>query len=181
MHIKKISHSLLWTFALTFLLVVQAHAIDFGGLKDKAAAATESAGGSELANIGKSLYSAFSGNELATKYAKGIVNSLQTGQYSQVFDFYNKLKKAGLSPTQLTSWNGIKNTISAFVLENGIDSVDKPVADLIARTSKMLKSNETGTAMNYLKKLGSLDTLSKSETSLVSKIQSNLLPLVLGQ
>lgn len=177
----RIFNKLLSSALLVFGLMTSAQAIDFGGIKEKAAAAAESASGSQLTAIGKSLYSAFSGNELATKYAKSMTSALQTGKYSQVFDYYQKLKKANLSPEQLTSWNGIKNTISAFVLENGISSDDTAVADLLERTSKVLKENNIGTATSYLTKLKNLGEFSKSDKSLLSQIQENLAPLVLGK
>ena len=176
-YIKSLGALLLLSIALSG----HTHAIDFGGLKDKAAATTESADGSQLMTIGKTLYSAFAGNETATKYAKGMIGSLQSGKYSKVFDYYDKIKGANLSMDQLTSWNGIKNTVSAFVLKQGITSDDSTTDALIGKATDALEDNNTSEASSYLSKLKSLGTLAKSDTSLLSKIQANVLPLVMGK
>jgi len=167
--------------ALSIALAGSAQAFDFGGLKDKATSAIEDNGGSDLLSMGKSLYSAFEGNETATKYAKSMMAKLQTGDYGKVFDYYDKIKGAGLTDQQLSAWNDLKNKVSGFVLDQNFSFDDDTLSNLVSKASDALSGNNTASAATYLDKLKSAAGLSSEQKSLLSEIKDNLMPIVSGK
>lgn len=173
-----LSKKLLSILALSLTLFGSAQAFDFGGLKEKANSAISENGGSELLNLGKSLYSAFEGNEMATKYAKSLIGSLQMGNYDKVFKYYDKIKAAKLTPDQITAWNDVKNKLSAFVMEQNFDFEDADLTSLVGKAVEALQGNNTESASNYLSKIKNATKLSKEQSSLLSEVQAHLLPII---
>ena len=168
------------TLSLTLAGSVQA--FDLGTLKEKAnSALSSSEGGSELLSLGNSLYSAFKGNETATKYAKSLMGSLQAGKYGKVFDYYDQIKALKLTPAQLSAWNEIKNPLSAVVLEQNFDFETSGLAALVSKATAALKANQVEDAGNYLTQLKKAATLSKEQSTLLQEIQDNLRPLISKQ
>jgi len=173
--------TLLSTLTLSLALAGSAQAFDFGGLKDKANSAINENGGSELLNLGKSIYSAVDGNATASKYAKQMMGALQTGKYSKVFDYFDKIKGAGLTDSQLSAWNEVKNKVSGFVMEQSFEFDQEAANSLVGKAVEALNGNNTSAASNYLAKLKNAVSLSSEQKSLLSEIQANLLPVIAGK
>ena len=151
-------------------------AFDFKGLQDEAtAAAIPSMGGSaDYLSLGKQLMDGFSGNELAQKYGKGLLGSMGAGKYTDAFGYYDKIKAAGLTPDQMDVWNGVKNQLSAVMLEGGLSGVD---SDLVGKAADSLNANDVSGASHYLSKLPSAAKLTSGQSSLIQHVKGNLLPI----
>jgi|GEM_PF-1629246 len=167
------------SIALSLLIgpLTSVSAFDIGGLKDKAAAVTEGSSYAQIASLGSSLATAFKGNEKATQYASSLMNSLKSGKYEQAFDYYDKIKSVKLSPDQLAVWNDVKNPLSAFILEQNFDYQESGLADLVSKASSALQGGETTEASNYLDQLKKAAQLNEEQSSLLSQIKKNLLPV----
>ena len=165
--------------ALSALTINATHAFDLGKYTDKATEAISGggAGSADLLSMGTDLLKSFSGNEEATNAAKGLMKSFNAENYLGAFDYYDQIKGAGLTPSQLKTWNDVKNPLSAIVLERNFDFKDSGLSDLVSKATSSLQNNDTKGANNYLSQLKEAATLTSGQKSLLQKIQSNLLPV----
>jgi|TARA_B110000037_G_C17051793_1_gene478068 hypothetical protein len=168
-------YQILSTFAICALSIQAANALDLGKYTNKATEAIS--GGSELLSMGKDLLKSFNGNEPATNAAKGLLKSFNTENYLGAFDYYNQIKAAGLKPSQLQTWNDVKNPLSAIILERNFDFKKSALSDLTRKASTALQNNDSKGASNYLGQLKDAASLTSGQKSLLQKIQSNLLPV----
>lgn len=155
-----------------------AAALDFGGLKESATGALSGgSSSSDLMSMGSKLLSSFQGNPDAISGAKGLLSSFKASDYLGSFDYFDKIKDASLTPSQLKTWNDVKNPISAMILEKNFSFEDSGLSDLVAKTSSALSGNDVEGASSYLTQLKDAATLTKGQSELLSEIQQNL-PLI---
>ena len=165
--------------ALSALTLSTSHALDLSKFTDKATEAVSGGDTSstDLLKMGSDMLKSFSGNEQATSAAKGLLKSFNAENYLGAFDYYDQIKGAGLTPSQLQTWNDVKNPLSAMVLERNFDFKESGLSDLVSKASSSLKNNDTKGASNYLGQLKEAASLTGGQKSLLQKIQSNLLPV----
>lgn len=156
------------------------YGFDLGKYTDKAAeiaGGADVAGSADLLSIGSDLYTSFKGNDQAMSAAKGLMNTLKDGKYGKAFDYYDQIKGAGLKPSQLQTWNDVKNPLSAMILEQNFDFKETGLSDLVSKASAALTNNDTKGASSYLTQLKDAATLTSGQKSLLQNIQSHLLPV----
>jgi hypothetical protein len=168
-------YRILSTFAICALTIQAASALDLGKYTNKATEAIS--GSSELLSMGKDLLKSFRGNKHATNAAKGLLKSFNTENSLGAFDYYNQIKSAGLKPSQLQTWNDVKNSLSAIILERNFDFKKSDLSDLTSKASTALQKDDSKGALNYLGQLKDAASLTSAQKSLLQKIQSNLLPV----
>jgi len=163
-------------FLTLFLLFTStaSHAFKLGDITKGADAIT---GGSELLSMGTELFNSFKGNDMATNAAKGLIDSFKAEDYLSGFKYYDKIKAAGLKPSQLQTWNDVKNPLSAVVLERNFNFEDNGLSELVSKASKSLQGNDVEGATSYLGQLKDAATLTDGQKSLLSEIVANA-PLV---
>ena len=105
------------------------------------------------------------------------MDTFKTGQYAKAFDYYDQIKGAGLKPSQLQTWNDVKNPLSAMILERNFSFKESGLSDLVNKASTALTNNDTQGASTYLDQLKDATTLTSGQKSLLSSIQTNLLPV----
>ena len=105
------------------------------------------------------------------------MDTFKTGQYAKAFDYYDQIKDAGLKPSQLQTWNDVKNPLSAMILERNFSFKESGLSDLVNKASTALTNNDTQGASTYLDQLKDATTLTSGQKSLLSSIQTNLLPV----
>lgn len=165
--------------AFSALTISTTHALDLSKYTNKATEAISggSTGSSELLSMGTDLLKSFQGNEQATNAAKGLLKSFNAENYLGAFDYYDQIKAAGLKPSQLQTWNDVKNPLSAMILERTFDFKETGLSDLVSKASSSLQNNDTKGASNYLGQLKDAASLTGGQKSLLQKIQSNILPV----
>jgi hypothetical protein len=134
-------------------------------------------GNSDLLSMGTDLLKSFQGNEAATSAASGLMKSFNADNYLGAFDYYNQIKEAGLTTSQLQTWNDIKNPLSSIILERNFDFEESGLSDLVSKASGALQDNDTAEASSYLDQLKDAASLTSGQKTLLQKIQSNLLPV----
>ena len=171
---KQIYH-VLSTFVICLLTFQAANALDLSKYNNKATEAIS--GGSELLSMGNDLLRSFNGNEQATSAAKGLLKSFNTENYLAAFDNYNQIKSAALKPSQLQTWNDVKNRLSAIILQRNFDFKKSTLSTLTSKASTALQNNDSKRARNYLSQLKDAASLTSGQKSLLQKIQFHLLPV----
>ena len=142
-------HKTLFTVSLLILGLSSAPALDLGGLTKKADEITKGAtGGSDLLGLGNDLFKSFKGNDQAMSAAKGLLNSFSSQDYLSGFKYYDLIAKADLKPSQLDTWNDVKNPLSAIVLEQNFNFKDNGLSDLVSKASGSLQNNDVKGATN---------------------------------
>ena len=144
------------------------YGFDLGKFTDKAAeiaGGADSAGSSDLLSIGTDLLSSFKGNDQAMDAAKGLMGTFKSGKFGNAFDYYDQIKAAGLKPSQLQTWNDVKNPISAMILERNFDFKETDLSDLVSKASGALTNNDTKGASNYLTQLKDAASLTGGQKS----------------
>lgn len=174
-HITRI----LSTFALCVLTIHNAHALDLGKFTNKATETISGSGtgSSELLSMGTDLLKSFQGNEQATNAAQGLLKSFNAENYLGAFDYYDQIKAAGLKPSQLQTWNDVKNPLSSIILERNFNFKESGLSDLVSKASSSLQNNDSKGASNYLGQLKDAASLTSGQKSLLENIQSNMLPV----
>ncbi|KRP37254.1 MAG: hypothetical protein ABS34_03750 [Opitutaceae bacterium BACL24 MAG-120322-bin51] len=170
---------LLSTLALCALTIHTAQAFDLGKYTNKANEAISggSTGSSQLLSLGTNLLKSFQGNEQATNAAKGLIKSFNAEHDLGVFNYYDQIKAAGLKPSQVQTWNDVKNPLSAIILERNFDFKESGLSDLVSKASGALQNNDSTSASNYLGQLKDAASLTSGQQLLLQKIQSNLFPV----
>lgn len=159
------------------LLPTSALAFDIGSIADKATDAIAGGGSTDLLGISTDLLKSFQGNEKAMSAAKGLMSAFNAEDYLGAFDYYDKIKNAGLKPSQLQTWNDVKNPISALILDKNFSLKDAELSELVSKASSALQSNDTRSAGDYLNQLKDAATLTPGQKDLLGEIQANLLPV----
>lgn len=171
---KQIYH-ILSTVVICALTIPVANALDLSKYTNKATEAIS--GGSELLSMGNDLLRSFNGNEQATSAAKGLLKSFNTDNYLGAFDYYNQIKSAALKPSQVQTWNDVKNRLSAIILKRNFDFKKPDLSALTRKASTALQNNDSKRASRYLGQLKDAASLTSGQKSLLQKIQSHLLPV----
>lgn len=157
------------------LTATNSHAFKIGDITKGADAIT--GGSTDLISMGSELLNSFQGNEQAMSAAKGLMNSFKAEDYLGGFKYYDKIKAAGLKPSQLQTWNDVKNPLSAMVLEKNFNFEDNGLSDLVSKASSSLQKNDADGATNYLGQLKDAASLTDGQKSLLTEITANA-PLV---
>lgn len=162
--------TLLFTSATAF-------AFNLNDITKGADAIAGATGGSDLLSLGTEMFNSFKGNEQAMSAAKGLLDSFKAEDYLGGFKYYDKIKAAGLKPSQLKTWNDVKNPLSAVVLEQNFNFKENGLSDLVSKASGALQKNDVDSANNYLSQLKDAATLTGGQKDLLAEITANT-PLV---
>ncbi|MGB0414702.1 MAG: hypothetical protein ACPGJU_09685 [Coraliomargarita sp.] len=170
--------ALLLSLSLTSLSLSSAHAFSLNDVAKGADAITKgSSGSADLLSMGTDLFKSFKGNDQAMSAAKGLMNAFSAEDYLGSFKYYDLIAKADLTPSQLATWNDVKNPLSALVLERKFNFKDSGLSDLVSKASSALQGNDTKSAGNYLSQLKDAATLTSGQKNLLKEISANL-PLI---
>lgn len=149
-------------------------AFKIGDLSKGAESITDAAGNSELVSMGADLMKAFKGNKTAMNAAKGLMDSFKAEDYLKGFKYYDKIQGAGLSDSQLKTWNSLKGALSAVVLERNFDFSEKGLASLVTKASAAMQDGGITKATKYLGQLKDAATLTGGQKELLTTIVSHL-------
>ncbi len=166
---------LLLTLSLATVSVSAVHAFSLNDVaKGADAIAQGSSDSTDLLSMGTDLFKSFKGNDQAMSAAKGLMNSFYAADYLGGFKYYDLIAKADLTPSQLATWNDVKNPLSALVLERNFNFQDNGLSDLVSKASSALQGNDTKSASNYLAQLKDAATLTSGQKDLLKEIAANL-------
>ena len=168
---------ILLALALSTLSLNISHAFSLGDVAKGADALTNGGGSTNLLSMGSQLLGSFQGNEQAMSAAEGLMGSFKAEDYLSAFKYYDLISKAGLKPSQLDTWNDVKNPLSAVVLERNFNFQENGLSELVSKASSALQGNDIQTAGSYLAQLKDAATLTSGQKKLLSEITANL-PLV---
>lgn len=160
---------LLLSLALVFSFT-NSHAFKISDITKGADAIT---GGSDLLSMGTDLLSSFKGNKQAMDAATGLLDSFKAEDYLGGFKYFDKIKAAGLKPSQLKTWNDVKNPLSAYVLDKNFSFKDSNLTDLVSKASSSLQVNDVDSATKYLGQLKDAATLTDGQKDLLGEITAN--------
>ena len=168
--------ALLLTLSLSTFGLSSSHAFSLNDVAKGADAITKGGGtgSADLLSMGTDLFKSFQGNDQAMSAAKGLMNSFKAEDYIGGFKYYDLISKAGLKPSQLATWNDVKNPLSAVVLERNFNFQDNGLSDLVSKASSALQGNDVKSANNYLSQLKDAATLTSGQQDLLKEISANL-------